>query len=177
MNQTRKASIGFMLAGIAAGGRALLGVPNAVTWAMAALTILALAGYLLLCRQDKRMILCTAGQFILELLLCAALPGRWSTLLLRIADLWLLSAAGCAGVQTASAITGRQALRKYGGELPALFLALAAGQSLLLLLVTLWPDATLIQTLHTACFLMYCVLLMWYALICIWAYKIVRSQK
>ena len=78
---------------MSAAGRALLAMPDGTQIQELSLTVLAVVGYLLLCRRTVRPLLCGAGQLALELILCGSQTGgawAWLLPLLRAADLWLL---------------------------------------------------------------------------------------
>lgn len=93
MNKRNHLALAFLLVGISAAGRALLAMPEGVQLQELSLTVLAVVGYLLVCRQTVLPLVCGAVQLVLELILCGSQSGGiwvWLMPLLRAADLWIL---------------------------------------------------------------------------------------
>ena len=93
MEKNDRLAAAYLLIGVSAAGRALLAMPDGTQIQELSLTVLAVVGYLLLCRRTVRPLLCGAGQLALELILCGSQTGgawTWLLPLLRAADLWLL---------------------------------------------------------------------------------------
>ena len=96
MDKQNRMAAACLLAGVAAAGRALLAMPDAAGLQELSLTVLAVVGYLLVCRRTALPLACGVAQLALELVLCGNQSGgAWVWLLpaLRAADLWLLLAA------------------------------------------------------------------------------------
>lgn len=93
MDKRNRLALAYLLIGISAAGRALLAVPENTQLQELSLTVLAVVGYLLLCRRTVLPLLCGAVQLVLELILCGSQTGgvwTWLMPLLRAVDLWIL---------------------------------------------------------------------------------------
>lgn len=158
MKQQNRLALAYLLAGISAAGRALLAMPEAVQLQEVSLTVLAVVGYLLLCRRTWVPLACGVGQLLLELVLCGSQSqGIWVWLgpALRAADLWLL--LGCAVCM----------LRQAGQ--PARKMPLAAALPLAVYTVThLLPGMDLAASVS---FVVFSVVLLWYAVLMLRAYN------
>ena len=92
MNKRNRTAAAYLLIGVAAAGRAFLGMPDATALQEVSLTVLALVGCLLLAGQNWKPLALGVPQLVLELLLCGAgTDGVWTMLApaLRAVDLWL----------------------------------------------------------------------------------------
>ena len=153
-----------LLCGIAAAGRALLAMPDAAGLQELSLTALAVVGYLLVCRRTALPLICGAAQLALELVLCGSQSGgAWVWLLpaLRAADLWLLLAA-C------------WRMLRLAGQ-PCHAMPAAAAVPLAVYTVTRFvPQASPAAGIS---FVVFSVLLLWYAVLMLRAYSAARAQK
>ena len=82
----------YLLLGVGAAGRAFLAVPEGVSLAELSLTVLMVAGALLLTREGLQALCCGTAALALELALCGSWvqDGGWLPVVLRLVDLWLL---------------------------------------------------------------------------------------
>ena len=139
MDKRNRMALGFLLAGLSAAGRALLSVPEGASLAELSLTVLAVVGYLVLGRLGLKPLLCGVGQVILELILCGVQTeagGVWlwlspllrsaDLLLLVLASLYLLTAAGSPGRALPAMLTGLWAVYAAAHFFPALSMIAAA---------------------------------------------------
>ena len=95
MEKQNRRALAYLLIGISAAGRALLAMPDNTQIQELSLTVLAVVGYLLVCRRTVAPLVCGALQLVLELVLCGSQSGgiwQWLLPALRAADLWLLLA-------------------------------------------------------------------------------------
>lgn len=93
MDKRNRLALAYLLIGISAVGRALLAVPENTQLQELSLTVLAVVGYLLICRCTVLPLVCGMVQLVLELILCGSQTGGvwiWLMPLLRAADLWVL---------------------------------------------------------------------------------------
>lgn len=164
MDKPNRLAAAYLLAGIAAAGRALLAVPGTASVQELALTALAVAGYLLVCRRTAMPLVCGAVQLVLELVLCGSQSGgAWLWLLpaLRAADLWLLLAA-C------------WRMLSLAGQ-PACAMPAAAAVPLAVYTVAHFlPQAALAAS---AAFIVFSIMLLWYAVLMLRAYSAARVKK
>lgn len=164
MDKQNRMAAACLLCGIAAAGRALLAMPDAVGLQELSLTVLAVVGYLLVCRRTALPLVCGAAQLVLELVLCGSQSGGvWVWLLpaLRAADLWLLLAA-C-----------RRMLRLAGQP----YRAMPAAAAVPLAVYTVAhfvPQAALAAGIS---FVVFSILLLWYAVLMLRAYSAARAKK
>lgn len=163
MEKENRRALAYLLIGISAAGRALLSVPEGTQLQELSLTVLAVVGYLLVSRRTVLPLLCGAGQLVLELVLCGSQSGPlWNWLLpaLRGVDLWLLWA------------TTLLMLRDAG--LPARRMPLAAALPLAIYTVAHFlPQATLVAALS---FVVFSVVLLWYASLMLRGYSAARGK-
>ena len=164
MDKPNRLAAAYLLAGIAAAGRALLAVPGAASVQELALTALAVAGYLLVCRRTAMPLVCGAVQLVLELVLCGSQSGgAWVWLLpaLRAADLWLLLAA-C------------WRMLRLAGQ-PSRAMPAAAAVPLAVYTVTRFVQQA--SPAAGISFVVFSVMLLWYAVLMLRAYSAARAQK
>ena len=92
MDKNNRPALGFLLLGIAAIGRALLGVQDTSSTAEVTLTVLAGLGAALLAARCRKALPAYIGQLVMEVLLCGLEVGGWLRPVLRAVDLWLVLA-------------------------------------------------------------------------------------
>ena len=164
MDKQNRMAAACLLAGVAAAGRALLAMPDAAGLQELSLTVLAVVGYLLVCRRDALPLVCGVAQLALELVLCGSQSGgAWVWLLpaMRAADLWLLLAA-C-----------RRMLRLAGQ--PHRAMPAAAAVPLAVYTVTRFvPQASPAAGVS---FVVFSIMLLWYAALMLRAYSAARVKK
>lgn len=164
MDKQNRMAAACLLAGVAAAGRALLAMPDAAGLQELSLTVLAVVGYLLVCRRTALPLACGVAQLALELVLCGNQSGgAWVWLLpaLRAADLWLLLAA-C-----------RRMLRLAGQ--PHRAMPTAAAVPLAVYTVTRFvPQASPAAGIS---FVVFSILLLWYAVLMLRAYSAARVRR
>lgn len=164
MDKQNRAALAYLLVGVSAAGRALLAVPEATQLQELSLTVLAVVGYLLVCRKGVAPLVCGALQLVLELILCGSQSGGmwvWLTPALRAADLWLLLA------------TAVLMLRRAGQ--PSRAMPLAAAVPLAVYTVAHFlPQATLVAAVA---FVVFSVVLLWYAVLMLRAYNAARVGR
>lgn len=164
MDKRNRLALAYLLIGISAAGRALLAVPENTQLQELSLTVLAVVGYLLLCRRTVGPLVCGAVQLVLELVLCGSQTGGvWGWLMpaLRAADLWLLLVS--------VVLMLRQAAQ------PARVMPAVAAVPLAVYTVAHFlPGATAVAAIS---FVVFSVILLWYAVLMLRAYNAARVKE
>ena len=162
MDKRNRPALAYLLVGVAAAGRAFLAVPDNTALQEVSLTVLALVGYLLLGRQGLPAVVCGGVQLVLELVLCGTLQGPiWLAPLLRAVDLWLLW-------------TTVVLMLKIAGQ-PKRTMPLAAAVPLAVYSVAHFiPSAAAVASMA---FIVFSILLVWYAVLLLRAYNDARVKK
>lgn len=164
MEKENRLAAAYLLIGISAAGRAFLAMPEAVELQELSLTVLALVGYLLVCRRTWKPLVCGVVQVVLELILCGSQHGGvwvWLMPALRSVDLWVLLLA--------SVLMLRQS-----GQAKTLMPVVAAVP---LAVYTVSRILSLPMVISSAAFIVFSVLLLWYAVLMLRAYRTAREQK
>ena len=156
MDKRNRPALAYLLVGVASAGRAMLAMPDAVALQEVSLTVLALVGYLLLGRR---------ALLVLELVLCGTLAGpAWLAPLLRAAALWLLWATVTQMLKIAGYTTGKNAKMPVVAAVPLAVYCVAhfsAGAA----------------TVASFAFIVFSIMLLWYAVLLLRAYNITRVKK
>lgn len=164
MDKRNRQALAYLLIGISAAGRALLAMPDNTQVQELSLTVLAVVGYLLVCRRAVMPLVCGTLQLVLELVLCGSQSGgvwQWLLPAFRVADLWLLLA------------TAVLMLRQTGQ--PARAMPLAASVPLAVYSVAhFFPS---LATVASLAFVVFSVVLLWYAVLMLRAYNAARSRE
>ena len=159
MDKRNRPALAYLLVGVASAGRAMLAMPDAVALQEVSLTVLALVGYLLLGRRALPVLACGTVQLVLELVLCGTLAGpAWLAPLLRAAALWLLWATVTQMLKIAGYTTGKNAKVPLAVYCVAHFSAGAA-------------------TVASFAFIVFSIMLLWYAVLLLRAYNTTRVKK
>ena len=164
MEKENRLAAAYLSIGISAAGRAFLAMPEAVELQELSLTVLALVGYLLVCRRTWKPLVCGVAQVVLELILCGSQHGGvwvWLMPALRSVDLWVLLLA--------SVLMLRQS-----GQAKTLMPVVAAVP---LAVYTVSRILSLPMVVSSAAFIVFSVLLLWYAVLMLRAYRVAREQK
>ena len=162
MEKQNRRALAYLLIGISAAGRALLAMPDNTQIQELSLTVLAVVGYLLVCRRTVAPLVCGALQLVLELVLCGSQSGgiwQWLLPALRAADLWLLLAT--------AVLMLRQA------DQPARSMPLAATVPLAVYSVAHFLPS--LATVASLAFVVFSVVLLWYAVLMLRAYNAARN--
>lgn len=165
MDKRNRPALAYLLVGVAAAGRALLAMPDGTALQEVSLTVLALVGYLLLGRRALPVLACGTVQLVLELVLCGTLAGpAWLAPLLRAVALWLLWATVFQMVKIAGYTEGKNAKMPLAAAIPlavysvAHFFAGAAAAA-------------------SFAFIVFSIILLWYAVLLLRAYNTTRVKK
>lgn len=164
MEKENRLAAAYLLIGISAAGRAFLAMPEAVELQELSLTVLALVGYLLVCRRTWKPLVCGVVQVVLELILCGSQHGGvWGWLMpaLRSVDLWVLLLASVLMLRQSS-------------QAKTLMPVVAAVP---LAVYTVSRILSLPMVVSSAAFIVFSVLLLWYAVLMLRAYRRAREQK
>ena len=164
MNKRNHLALAFLLVGISAAGRALLAMPEGVQLQELSLTVLAVVGYLLICRQTVLPLVCGAAQLVLEMVLCGSQSGGvwvWLMPLLRAADLWIL-------------LLTMVAMLRISGQPYRMVPGIAAVP---LAVYTVFKLIGQPAVVSSGAFLVFSVLLLWYAVLMIRAYNAAREKS
>ena len=157
-------ALAYLLVGVAAAGRALLAVPENAAIQEVSLTVLALVGYLLLASKTRLPTVFGAAGLVLELILCGSQTGgAWARLApaLRAADLWLFWGAALVLVRLA----GRQQSKMpYIAAVP-------------LAVYTVTHFIPSLTSVAAVSFVVFSVVMLWFAAIMIRAYNDARIKK
>lgn len=163
MDKQNRQALAYLLIGVSAAGRALLAVPENTQLQELSLTVLAVVGYFLVSRRGVVPLLCGIAQLVLELVLCGSQSGGlwvWLMPALRAVDLWLLL------------ITVVLMLRQAGQTTKAM--PVAAAVPLAVYTVThFFPGAMAAASIS---FVIFSVILLWYAVLMLRAYNAVRVR-
>ena len=164
MDKQNRMAAACLLCGIAAAGRALLAMPDAAGLQELSLTVLAVVGYFLVCRRTAMPLVCGVAQLALELVLCGSQSGGvwvWLMPALRAADLWLLLA-----------VCWR--MLRLAGQ-PSRAMQAAAAVPLAVYTATRFvPQATSAAGIS---FVVFSIMLLWYAVLMLRAYSAARVKK
>lgn len=164
MDKRNKTALAYLLIGVAAAGRALLAVPENAALQEVSLTVLALVGYLLLTGKSKLLPVFGVAGLTLELILCGV-PGDgvwlWLAPALRAADLWLFWGA----CLLLTRMAGRQ-----GSKMPYI----AAVPLAVYTVAHFLPSAA---SVAAVAFVVFSVLMLWFAAVMIRAYNNARVKK
>lgn len=164
MDKRNKTALAYLLVGVAAAGRALLAVPENAAIQEVSLTVLALVGYLLLASKTRLPTVFGAAGLVLELILCGSQTGgAWARLApaLRAADLWLFWGAALVLVRLA----GRQQSKMpYIAAVP-------------LAVYTVTHFIPSLTSVAAVSFVVFSVVMLWFAAIMIRAYNDARIKK
>ena len=151
MDKRNRPALAYLLVGVASAGRAMLAMPDAVALQEVSLTVLALA--------------CGTVQLVLELVLCGTLAGpAWLAPLLRAAALWLLWATVTQMLKIAGYTTGKNAKMPIVAAVPLAVYCVAhfsAGAA----------------TVASFAFIVFSIMLLWYAVLLLRAYNTTRVKK
>ena len=165
MDKRNRPALAYLLVGVASAGRAMLAMPDAVALQEVSLTVLALVGYLLLGRRSLPVLACGTVQLVLELVLCGTLAGpAWLAPLLRAAALWLLWATVTQMLKIAGDTTGKNATMPIVAAVPLAVYCVAhfyAGAA----------------TVASFAFIVFSIMLLWYAVLLLRAYNTTRVKK
>ena len=161
MDKRNRPALAYLLVGVASAGRAMLAMPDAV----ALQEVLALVGYLLLGRRALPVLACGTVQLVLELVLCGTLAGpAWLAPLLRAAALWLLWATVTQMLKIAGYTTEKNAKMPVVAAVPLAVYCVAhfsAGAA----------------TVASFAFIVFSIMLLWYAVLLLRAYNTTRVKK
>lgn len=163
MEKQNRRALAYLLIGISAAGRALLAMPDNTQIQELSLTVLAVVGYLLVCRRTVAPLLCGVVQLILELVLCGSQSGGiwvWMLLALRAVDLWLLLA------------TVVLMLRQAGQSCKTMPIV-AAVPLVVYTVAHFLPQAAMVAAIA---FVIFSVVLLWYAVLMLRAYNTARIK-
>ena len=153
MDKRNKTALAYLLVGVAAAGRALLAVPENAAIQEVSLTVLALVGYLLLASKTRLPTVFGAAGLVLELILCGSQTGA--------ADLWLFWGAALVLVRLA----GRQQSKMpYIAAVP-------------LAVYTVTHFIPSLTSVAAVSFVVFSVVMLWFAAIMIRAYNDARIKK
>lgn len=162
MDKRNRPALAYLLVGVAAAGRAFLAMPDGTALQEVSLTVLALVGYLLLGRQGLPAVVCGGVQLVLELVLCGTLQGpAWLDPLLRDAALWLLWVTVVLMLRTAGQT------KRTTPTAAAVVLAVYSVAHFI-------PSAA---TVASMAFIVFSILLLWYAVLLLRAYNDARVKK
>lgn len=162
MDKRNKTALAYLLVGVAAAGRALLAVPENAAIQEVSLTVLALVGYLLLASKTRLPTVFGAAGLVLELILCGSQTGGARLApALRAADLWLFWGAALVLVRLA----GRQQSKMpYIAAVP-------------LAVYTVTHFIPSLTSVAAVSFVVFSVVMLWFAAIMIRAYNDARIKK
>lgn len=164
MDKRNRLALAYLLIGISAAGRALLAVPENTQLQELSLTVLAVVGYLLICRRTVLPLICGGAQLVLELVLCGSQTGGvWTWLMpaLRAADLWLL-------------VVSMVLMLRQTGQPARVMPAVAAVPLAVYTVAHFLPQATTVAAIS---FVVFSVLLLWYAVLMLRAYNAARVKE
>ena len=157
----------YLLLGVGAAGRAFLAVPEGVSLAELSLTVLMVAGALLLTREGLQALCCGTAALALELALCGSWvqDGGWLPVVLRLVDLWLLMglAPGQGHKSTHTMWVAEAAILLAHTVLRAVNLAV--------------PGSAGLSTAVSVSFVAFSVVLLWFTVLMVKASTALRNQN
>ena len=157
MDKRNRPALAYLLVGVASAGRAMLAMPDAVALQEVSLTVLALVGYLLLGRRALPVLACGTVQLVLELVLCGTLAGpAWLAPLLRATVTQMLKIAGYT--------TGKNAKMPVVAAVPLAVYCVA-------------HFSAVAATVASFAFIVFSIMLLWYAVLLLRAYNTTRVKK
>ena len=153
MDKRNRPALAYLLVGVASAGRAMLAMPDAVALQEVSLTVLAL------------VLACGTVQLVLELVLCGTLAGpAWLAPLLRAAALWLLWATVTQMLKIAGYTTGKNAKMPVVAAVPLAVYCVA-------------HFSAVAATVASFAFIVFSIMLLWYAVLLLRAYNTTRVKK
>lgn len=165
MDKRNRPALAYLLVGVASAGRAMLAMPDGAALQEVSLTVLALVGYLLLGRRAIPALACGTAELVLELVLCGTLVGpAWLEPLLRAVALWLLWVTVVQMLRIAGYTEGKNA------KMP-----LAAALALAVYSVAHFFAGA--ATVASFAFIVFSIMLLWYAVLLLRAYNTARIKK
>lgn len=179
MDKRNRPALGFLLAGLGAAGRALLGVPGSASLAELTLTAMMVVGYLVLARDSWKPLVCGVIQLVLQLYLCGAgvAAGALSTVLLRLGELWLLTAAVWLCLRMAQALAPSGTYGARTAWMPRAACCLLAAQTVTQVAAALRPTAVFCTTATAVLFVAFSVALLWFTVLMVRGYNALRVRK
>lgn len=177
MDKNNRPALGFLLLGIAAIGRALLGVQDTSSTAEVTLTVLAGLGAALLAARCRKALPAYIGQLVMEVLLCGMEGGGWLRPVLRAVDLWLVLAGVCVTLTAAEQVRNDEAYTAKHRLLRPILTGLLAVQTVLLFAQTALPDLTPLGVAGAGVFVLFSLGLIWYGTRMLSTYNALRVKK
>lgn len=177
MDKNNRPALGFLLLGIAAIGRALLGVQDTSSTAEVTLTVLAGLGAALLGARCRLGLAAYCGQFVMEVLLCSMEGGGWLRPVLRAADLWLVLAGAWVTLTAAEQVRNDEIYTAKHRRLRPILTVLLAVQTVLLFAQTALPDLIPLGVAGAGVFVLFSLGLIWYGTRMLSAYNVLRVKK
>ena len=181
MKNKNRAAWGFLLIALGAAGRALLAVPDAVSLAETVMTLLAVIGIALVGSRLRLALIPAGVALLLEVVLCGAQPGGvwvWLCPTLRAVDLWLQVAVVWLVAQCGAACVAEpDGVLKSGRAMCLTLTGVLGVETLLTICSKVSPASTVATTANSVAFLVFSVLLLWYALYNIRLYNEMRAKK
>lgn len=177
MDKHNRPALGFLLLGIAAIGRALLGVQDTSSTAEVTLTVLAGLGAALLAARCRKALPAYCGQLVMEVLLCGMEGGGWLRPVLRAVDLWLVLAGVWVTLTAAEQVRNDEAYTAKHRLLRPILTVLLAVQTVLLFAQTALPDLTPLGVAGAGVFVLFSLGLIWYGTRMLSTYNALRVKK
>lgn len=177
MDKNNRPALGFLLLGIAAIGRALLGVQDTSSAAEVTLTVLAGLGAALLGARCRLGLAAYCGQFVLEVLLCGVEGGGWLRPVLRTADLWLVLAGVWLTLSASEQLMKDETCTTKHRTLRLTLTVLLAIQTVLLFAQTALPDLEPLGMADALVFVLFSFGLIWYGTRMLGTYNALRVKK
>lgn len=177
MDINNRPALGFLLLGVAAISRALLGVQGTSSTAEVTLTVLAGLGAAVLGARCRLALVAYCGQFVLELLLCGMEDGGWLRPVLRSADLWLVLAGVWVTLTAAEQLLNDEAYTAKHRLLRPVLAVLLAVQTVLLFAQAALPDLVPLNTAGAVVFVVFSLGLIWYGVHLLQAYNTLRVKN
>lgn len=177
MDKNNRPALGFLLLGIAAIGRALLGVQDTSSTAEVTLTVLAGLGAALLAARCRKALPAYIGQLVMEVLLCGLEVGGWLRPVLRAVDLWLVLAGVLVTLTAAEQVRNDEAYTAKHRLLRPVLTVLLAVQTVLLFAQTALPGVTPLAVAGAGVFVLFSLGLIWYGTRMLSTYNALRVKK
>lgn len=177
MDKNNRPALGFLLLGIAAIGRALLGVQDTSSTAEVTLTVLAGLGAALLAARCRKALPAYIGQLVMEVLLCGMDVGGWLRPVLRAVDLWLVLAGVFVTLTAAEQVRNDETYTAKHRLLRPILTGLLVVQTVLLFAQTALPGLTPLAVAGAGVFVLFSLGLIWYGTRMLSTYNALRVKK
>ena len=169
----------YLLLGVGAAGRAFLAVPEGVSLAELSLTVLMVAGALLLTREGLQALCRGTAALALELALCGSWvqDGGWLPVVLRLVDLWLLMGLAAGALAPARRVMDDLRYTKSTHTMWVAEAAILLAHTVLRAVNLAVPGSAGLSTAVSVSFVAFSVVLLWFTVLMVKTSTALRNQN